>query len=126
MTTPYPSVTPRAGVLISFIILSGLDDEVTTFPVRPAPPSPDYVPTLLDYSPDSDLDSDPLEDDSPGEDLTETVESLHTHTTLTSVVHPLSSLLPSLSLLPPLLLPSLSHKRPRSPSPSPPSIPSPP
>ncbi|GJX25465.1 hypothetical protein Tco_0231761 [Tanacetum coccineum] len=111
-------------VLISFIILSDLDDEVTTFPVRPAPPSPDYVLTLLDYSLDSDLDSDPLEDDSPGEDLTETVESLHTHTTLTSVVYPLPSLLPSSSLLPPSLLPSLSHKRPRSPSPSPPSVPS--
>ncbi|GJX65928.1 hypothetical protein Tco_0300271 [Tanacetum coccineum] len=55
-----------------------VDDEVTTLPVRPAPPSPDYVPDSPDYSPDSDLDFDPLEDDLPEEDPTETVESLPT------------------------------------------------
>nr|GFC55223.1 hypothetical protein [Tanacetum cinerariifolium] len=47
---------------------------------RPAPPSPDYVLALPNKSPDSDLDSDPLEDVSPSEDVIETVESLHTLT----------------------------------------------
>ncbi|GJV26622.1 hypothetical protein Tco_1379317 [Tanacetum coccineum] len=150
MTTPRPSVTPRVGVLIPFIILSDSDDEVTTLPVRHAPPSPDYVLASPDYSPDSDQDSYPSEDDSPGEDLTDTAMSLHTQTALTSVVHPpptrpLStsstivlrpgqeillpsssspppSLLPSSSSPPPSLLPSLSHRRSRSPSPQPPPL----
>ncbi|GKE04744.1 hypothetical protein Tco_1396762, partial [Tanacetum coccineum] len=132
--------------LIPFIILSDSNDEVTTLPVRPAPPSPDYVPASPNYSLDSDIDSDPLEDDSPDEDLTETAESLHTQTVLTSVVHPPPLLLPSSSLPPPSLLPSSSspppsllpsssspppsllpssssHKRFRSPSPLPPPPP---
>ncbi|GKB37004.1 hypothetical protein Tco_0881946 [Tanacetum coccineum] len=87
MITPRPSVTPRAGVPIPFIILSNSHDEVTTLPVRHAPPSPDYVPALPDYSPDSDLNSDPSEDDSPDQDETETAESLPTQTALTSIVH---------------------------------------
>nr|GEV69388.1 hypothetical protein [Tanacetum cinerariifolium] len=96
MTTPFLATTPRARVLIIFIILSNSDNEVTTLLVRPAPPSPDYAPASPDYSPDSDLDPDFLEDDSPGEVLTETVESLHTQTTLTSVAHPSSTgLLPT-------------------------------
>ncbi|GJU66369.1 hypothetical protein Tco_1252628 [Tanacetum coccineum] len=144
MTTPRPSVTPRVGVLVLFIILSDSNDEITTLPVRPAPPSPDYVLASPDYSPDSDLDFDSSEDDSPGEDLIKTAESLLTQTTLTLVVHPPPSLLPSsssppLSLfpssssLPPSLLPSpsssppSSRKRSRSPSPPPsPSVPPPP
>ncbi|GKC88018.1 hypothetical protein Tco_1148667 [Tanacetum coccineum] len=80
MTTPRPSIEPRAGVLIPFIFLFDSNDEVTTLPVRPAPPSPNYVPALPDYSPDSDLDFDPSEDDLLDEDLTKTVESLHTQT----------------------------------------------
>ncbi|GJV45510.1 hypothetical protein Tco_1430046 [Tanacetum coccineum] len=114
---------PHAGVLILFIILSDSNDEVTTLPVRPAPPSPDYVLASPNYSLDSDLDSDPLEDDSPDGDLNETAESLHTQTVLTSVVHPPPSLLPSSSSPPPSLFPSSSsRKRSRSPSPLPPPI----
>ncbi|GJT98624.1 hypothetical protein Tco_1094142 [Tanacetum coccineum] len=113
MTTPRPSVTPRAGVLIPFIILFDSDDEVTTLLVRPAPPSPDYVAASPDYSPDSDLDSDLSKDDSPGQDQTETAESLPTQITLTSVVHlPPPSLFPSSSSPPPSLLPSSSSPPP--------------
>ncbi|GJU15327.1 hypothetical protein Tco_1143293 [Tanacetum coccineum] len=112
MTTPHPSIMPHAGVLILFIILSDSNDEVTTLPVRPAPPSPDYVLASPNYSLDSDLDSDPLEDDSPDGDLNETAESLHTQTVLTSVVHPPPLLLPSLSSPPPSLLPSSSSPPP--------------
>ncbi|GKE47926.1 hypothetical protein Tco_1479184 [Tanacetum coccineum] len=100
MTTPHPSVTPRAGALIPFIILSDSNDEVTTLPVRPTPPSLDYAPASPDYLLDSDLDSNPSEDNSPGDDLTETAKSLHTQAASTSI-------------------------RPRSPSPSP-SVPPPP
>ncbi|GKB91391.1 hypothetical protein Tco_0963663 [Tanacetum coccineum] len=139
MTTPHPFVTPRARVLILFIILSDSDDEVTTLPVRPAPPSPDYVPVSPNYSPDSNLDSDPSGDDLSDEDLTETAEPLPIQTTLTLVVHPPPpSLFPSSSLLPPSLLPSSfspppsllpssSQKRSRSPSLVPPlAVPLPP
>ncbi|GJT34540.1 hypothetical protein Tco_0924959 [Tanacetum coccineum] len=78
MTTPRPSVTPRVGVLIPFIILSDSDDEVTTLPVRHAPPSPDYVLASPDYSPDSDQDSHLQEAVSTGSvDLTDTALSLH-------------------------------------------------
>ncbi|GJY78541.1 hypothetical protein Tco_0484342 [Tanacetum coccineum] len=130
MTTPHPSVTPRAGALIPFIILSDSNDEVTTLPVRPTPPSPDYVPASPNYLPDSNLDSNPSEDNSPGDDLTKTAKSLHTQAASTSIVHLKPSLLPSSSSPPPSLLPSSSspsplpllsssRKRPRSPSPSP-------
>ncbi|GJR66516.1 hypothetical protein Tco_0012581 [Tanacetum coccineum] len=54
MTISRPSVTPRAGVLIPFIILSDSDDE----------------------------------DDSTGDELTETAESLSTQTASTSVIYP--------------------------------------
>ncbi|GKD06406.1 reverse transcriptase domain-containing protein, partial [Tanacetum coccineum] len=112
---------------------------ITTLPVRPAPPSPDYVLASPDYSPDSDLDFDSSEDDSPDEDMIKTAESLLTQTTLTLVVHPPPSLLssssspplslfPSSSSLPPSLLPSPSSSPPssrkRSRSPSPPPSPS--
>ncbi|GJY89637.1 hypothetical protein Tco_0504833 [Tanacetum coccineum] len=85
--TPFRATTPRAGVLIPFVIISDSDDEVTTLPVRPAPPSLDYVPDLLDYSSDSDLDPDLSEDASLVKDSIETAESLHTRTALTSIVH---------------------------------------
>nr|GEY99875.1 hypothetical protein [Tanacetum cinerariifolium] len=78
VTTPSPSVTPHVGVLIVFIMFTDSDDKVTTLPIRPAPPSPDYVPASPDYSPDSNLDSDPSGDDLPGEDLTDTAETMKT------------------------------------------------
>ncbi|GJU59109.1 hypothetical protein Tco_1236875 [Tanacetum coccineum] len=69
--TPFTATTPCAGVLVSFVIMSDSNDEITTLPVRPAPPSPDRTPTLYGY---------PLDfgDDSSDEDLSDTVESLHT------------------------------------------------
>ncbi|GJY46623.1 hypothetical protein Tco_0435686 [Tanacetum coccineum] len=48
---------------------------------RPAPPSPDRTPALYGYPLDSG-------DESSYKDLSETVESLHTQTASTSVVHP--------------------------------------
>ncbi|GJV59157.1 hypothetical protein Tco_1465257 [Tanacetum coccineum] len=152
MTTPRPTpflaTTPRAGVLVRFIIISDFYNEITTLPVRPAPPSSDRIPTLYGYPLDSG-------DDLSNEDLSVTTESLHTQTAPTLVVHspptrPLStspafarrsgkeiltsppSFLPSSSSAPsflsssstpsPSLLPSSSRKRPRShslpPSPS--------
>ncbi|GJR42536.1 hypothetical protein Tco_1310639 [Tanacetum coccineum] len=68
--------------------------------------------SFASYSPDSDLDSDPLEDDSSDKDLTKTAESLPTLTTLTSVVHPPPSLFPSSSSPPPSLLSSSSSPPP--------------
>ncbi|GKC84388.1 hypothetical protein Tco_1140105 [Tanacetum coccineum] len=125
MTTPYPSMTPHAGVLISFIILSDFDDDVTTLPVRPTPSSSDYVPASPDYSPDSDLNSNSLEDDCSSTTITFAKLSLPPPSLLPSSSSPPPSLLPSSSSLPSSLLPSASRKRPRSPSPSLPLVPSP-
>ncbi|GKF89726.1 hypothetical protein Tco_0263689 [Tanacetum coccineum] len=75
MTTPHPipfsATTPRAGVFAPFVIISDSNDEITTLPVRPAPPSPDHTPALYGYPLDSG-------DDSSDEDLSETAESLYT------------------------------------------------
>ncbi|GJZ15122.1 hypothetical protein Tco_0550799, partial [Tanacetum coccineum] len=84
MTTPRPipfsATTPRAGVCTPFVIIFDSDDEVTTLPVRPTPPSPDCKPALYGY---------PLDfgDDSLDKDLSVTAESLHTQSASTSVVH---------------------------------------
>ncbi|GJU00468.1 hypothetical protein Tco_1110806 [Tanacetum coccineum] len=79
--TPFPATTPRAGVFAPFVIISDYDDEITTLPIRPAPPSPNRALPLYGY---------PLDygDDSSDKDLSETTESLHTQTASTSVVHP--------------------------------------
>ncbi|GJR10236.1 hypothetical protein Tco_0792888 [Tanacetum coccineum] len=79
--TPFPATTPRAGVFAPFVIISDSGDEITTLPVRPAPPSPDRTPALYGYPLDSG-------DDSSDEDLSETAKSLHTQTASTSVVYP--------------------------------------
>ncbi|GKF90478.1 hypothetical protein Tco_0274179, partial [Tanacetum coccineum] len=60
--TPFPATTPRAGVFVPFVIISDSYDEITTLPVRPAPPSPDHTPALYGYPLDSG-------DDSSDEDL---------------------------------------------------------
>ncbi|GKF39408.1 hypothetical protein Tco_0119469, partial [Tanacetum coccineum] len=65
--------------LVPFVIISDSDDEITTLPVRPAPPSSDRTPALYGYPLDS---GDNLSD----EDLSETTKSLHTQTA--SVAHP--------------------------------------
>nr|GEY03189.1 hypothetical protein [Tanacetum cinerariifolium] len=80
--TPFPATAPHAEIFTLFVIISDSDDKITTLPFRPAPPSPDSTLALYDY---------PLVsgDDSSDEDLYETAESLHTQSTLTSVVHPL-------------------------------------
>nr|GEV63169.1 hypothetical protein [Tanacetum cinerariifolium] len=103
MTTPFPATTPRAKV-VSFIIISDYEDEITTLPVRPVPPSPDYVPTL----PNSDLYPDLSEDASPSKDSMKITESLHTQISSTSVVHPPPLLFPSSSSLPSSLMSSSS------------------
>ncbi|GKB81684.1 hypothetical protein Tco_0948579 [Tanacetum coccineum] len=59
-TTPRPtplSTTPRVGVFTPFVIISDSDDEITTLPMRPAPPSPDHTPALYVYPLDSGDDS---------------------------------------------------------------------
>ncbi|GKE53133.1 hypothetical protein Tco_1488289 [Tanacetum coccineum] len=75
MTTPrpipFPATTLRVGVFALFVIISDHDNEITTLPVRPAPPSPDHTPTLYGYPLDSG-------DDSSDENLSETAKSLHT------------------------------------------------
>ncbi|GJT61236.1 hypothetical protein Tco_1004769 [Tanacetum coccineum] len=78
MTIPRPPTTPRAGVLIPFVIISDSDDEVIALPVRPAPPSLDYVSGSPDYTPYSDLNTNFSEDESLDEDPTKTAESLLT------------------------------------------------
>ncbi|GJZ15729.1 hypothetical protein Tco_0551406 [Tanacetum coccineum] len=151
LPTPFPTTITRAGVFALFVIISDSDNEITTLPIRPLPPSPDHIPDLYGYPLDSG-------DDSSDEDLSETDESLHTQTASTlidismplgyksamdgwraaspSTCHPLlPSEIPSLSSLPslltssssppPSLLPSSSRKRSRSPSPSLPSSVSP-
>ncbi|GKC86522.1 hypothetical protein Tco_1147171 [Tanacetum coccineum] len=61
--TPFPSTTPRTGLFTLFVIISESDIEITTLPIRPAPPSPDHTPALYGYTLDSS-------DDSSDEDLT--------------------------------------------------------
>nr|GEU92551.1 reverse transcriptase domain-containing protein [Tanacetum cinerariifolium] len=111
MTTPFLATTPRAGVIILFVIISYFDDEITTLPVRPTPPSLDCILALSGYLLD-------YGDESLDEDLSDIVESLHTHTASTSVDHPPSTQplptihafaqIPSSSSSPPSLLPSSS------------------
>ncbi|GKC26003.1 hypothetical protein Tco_1028153 [Tanacetum coccineum] len=69
--TPFPATTPRTRVFTPFVIISESNDEITTLPVKPAPPSPDHTPALYGYPLDSS-------DDSSDEDLSDTAESLHT------------------------------------------------
>ncbi|GKB52257.1 hypothetical protein Tco_0903010 [Tanacetum coccineum] len=79
--TPFSTTTPRTGVFTPFVIISDFDNEITTLPMRPTPPSPDHTPGLYVY---------PLEsgDDSSDENLSDTTKSLHTQSTSTSIVHP--------------------------------------
>ncbi|GKC26791.1 hypothetical protein Tco_1034085 [Tanacetum coccineum] len=75
MSTPCTYVTSRTILFIPLIILSDSEDEDTTLPVVSVPSSPDHVLTSYGYSPDSDSDSEPTENDSSDEDLMETDES---------------------------------------------------
>ncbi|GKA04509.1 hypothetical protein Tco_0683629 [Tanacetum coccineum] len=79
--TPFSATTPRARVFTPFVIISDSDDEITTLPIRPTPPSPDRTPALYGYPLDSS-------DDSSDEELSDTAESLHTQSASTLVVHP--------------------------------------
>nr|GEW89810.1 hypothetical protein [Tanacetum cinerariifolium] len=101
MTTPSPThflaTIPRVGVLISFVIISNSDNEITTLPVRPAPPSSDRTLALYDYPLDSG-------DDLSNEDLRK--EILTSPPSLLPSSYSPPSLLPSSSSLPPSLLPS--------------------
>nr|GEU37905.1 reverse transcriptase domain-containing protein [Tanacetum cinerariifolium] len=108
------ATTPRIGVFTSFVIISDSDNEITTLPIRPVPPSPDRTPALYVYPLDSG-------DDSSDEDLSDTAKSLHTQSASTLVVHtsPTQSLPASLYLLLSSELPSSSCKRSR---PLPPSL----
>nr|GEV83930.1 hypothetical protein [Tanacetum cinerariifolium] len=76
--TPFSTTAPRARVFTLFFIISDSDDEITTLPMRPAPPLPDRTPALYVY---------PLDygDDSSDEDLSDIVESLHTQSASTLV-----------------------------------------
>ncbi|GJS20609.1 hypothetical protein Tco_0449241 [Tanacetum coccineum] len=79
--TPFPATTTRVGVFAPFVIISDSDNEITTLPIRPLPPSPDHTPDLYGYLLDSG-------DDSSDKDLSETDESLHTQTASTLNDHP--------------------------------------
>ncbi|GJX54764.1 hypothetical protein Tco_0283133 [Tanacetum coccineum] len=118
MTTPCPTpflaTTPHAKVFTPFVIIFDSDDEITSLPVRPAPPPSDHSLALYGYPLDSS-------DDSLDEDLSETVEKGDPYASP-------PSLLPSSSSPPSSLLPFSSRKRSRSPSPPPlplPPLPSP-
>nr|GEZ73343.1 hypothetical protein [Tanacetum cinerariifolium] len=71
--TPFPATTPQVGAFAPFVIISDHDDDITTLPVRPPPPSPDHIPALYGYLLDSS-------DDSSNENLSETTKLLHTQT----------------------------------------------
>ncbi|GJU31537.1 hypothetical protein Tco_1175126 [Tanacetum coccineum] len=90
--TPFSATTPRAEVFTPFVIISYSDDEITTLPIKPAPPSLDRTPALYGYPLDSGYDSS-------DEDLSDTAESLHTQSASTSVVHPSPTLSLSTSLV---------------------------
>nr|GEV00480.1 hypothetical protein [Tanacetum cinerariifolium] len=76
MTTPrpthFPATTPRARVFTSFVTISDSDDEITTLPVRPTPPSPNRTLALYGYPLDSG-------EDSSDEDLSDTAEKSTTN-----------------------------------------------
>nr|GEU59896.1 hypothetical protein [Tanacetum cinerariifolium] len=74
MSTSRPHVTSRTRIFVSISILSDYEDDDTTLPVVSTPSSPDRVPASSGYSPDSDSNSAPTEDDSSNEDLSETAE----------------------------------------------------
>ncbi|GJX13758.1 hypothetical protein Tco_0205516 [Tanacetum coccineum] len=127
---------------------SDSDDEITTLPIRPTPSSSDRIPSLSGYLLDSGDDSSDEDLSETTESLhTQTASTLVVYspptrplptssafahrprkeipTSLPSLLpssYSTPSLLPSSSSPPPSLLPSLSRKRPRSPSP--PSLPS--
>ncbi|GKF03179.1 hypothetical protein Tco_0030102 [Tanacetum coccineum] len=134
--TPFPATTPSAKVFAPFVSIYDSDDDITTLPVSPAPPSPDRTPALYGYPLDSGGDL-------LNEDLSETVESLHTqtasmlqsnhrsmescitiHLSSTTFIRDTIIIITTITLdiifFTPSLLPSSSRKRSRSPSPSPP------
>nr|GEV99966.1 hypothetical protein [Tanacetum cinerariifolium] len=75
MPTSHTSVTSRARLFISYIILFDFEDEDATLHVAYAPSSPDRMSISFGYSSNSDSDSKPTEEDSSDEDLIETAES---------------------------------------------------
>nr|GEY03872.1 hypothetical protein [Tanacetum cinerariifolium] len=64
----------RTSSSILCIIMTDSKAVDVTFPVAPASLSPHYVPALRDYTPDSDLDSEPFEEDPKEADLKESSE----------------------------------------------------
>ncbi|GJT62591.1 hypothetical protein Tco_1006124 [Tanacetum coccineum] len=90
--TPFSTTAPRTRVFTLFVIISDSDNEITTLPMRPAPPAPDRTAALYVYPRDSG-------DDSSDENLSDTTESLHTQSTSTSVVHPSPTQSLSISLV---------------------------
>nr|GEV65200.1 reverse transcriptase domain-containing protein [Tanacetum cinerariifolium]GEW84283.1 reverse transcriptase domain-containing protein [Tanacetum cinerariifolium]GEW85471.1 reverse transcriptase domain-containing protein [Tanacetum cinerariifolium] len=138
--TPFPTTTPRVGVLVSFVIISDHDDEITTLPVRPVPSSPDRTLALYGYQLD-------YGDDSSDEDLSETAEDLDAtrlqsshglmesyitfHLSSTIYIRYIIIIITTTTLdiiifTTTITFTSSSRKRSRSPSPSPPSAPLPP
>ncbi|GKB74775.1 hypothetical protein Tco_0936187, partial [Tanacetum coccineum] len=69
MPTSHTSVMSRDGLFIMYIIFSDFEDEDNTLPVVSTPSSLDRVLTSSSYSPNSDSNSEPTEDDSSNEDL---------------------------------------------------------
>ncbi|GJT83205.1 hypothetical protein Tco_1057547 [Tanacetum coccineum] len=149
MTTPcltlYPTTTPRTKVFDPFVIISNSDDEITTLPIRPAPPSSAHTGLTASTSvvhppPTRPLPTRPAFARRPRKEISMPlgykVASDRWRTASPSTCHPLIPLeIPSLSLPPllwtssssppPSLLPSLSRKRSRLPPPSLPSSVSP-
>ncbi|GJT16380.1 hypothetical protein Tco_0875086 [Tanacetum coccineum] len=88
MPTSHTFVTSHARLFITYIILSNSEDEDATLSDVSAPLSLDHVLVLSGYSSNSESDSEPTEDDSADEELTETDEPLQAHTALTPFVQP--------------------------------------
>nr|GEU86105.1 putative reverse transcriptase domain-containing protein [Tanacetum cinerariifolium] len=72
MTTPclipFPATVPHARVFTLFVIIFDSNDEITTIPIRPVPPSPDRKLALYGYPLDSG-------DDSSDKDLSDSTPS---------------------------------------------------
>nr|GEV88909.1 putative reverse transcriptase domain-containing protein [Tanacetum cinerariifolium] len=82
--TPFPATTPRAGVFTPFVIISDSDDEITTLPVRPTPPSPNRTLALYGYPLDSDDDSS---DEDPRDPDATRLQSSHGPMESCTIIH---------------------------------------
>ncbi|GJT64019.1 hypothetical protein Tco_0502944 [Tanacetum coccineum] len=115
--TPFSTTGPRTRVFTPFVIISDSDNEITTLPMRPAPPpSPDHTPALYVYPLDS---GDDISDENlkKGDPNATRLQSSHgpigdspSSTTFNQSYHPhLVRIQTTLSSLPPSVPPPPEH-----------------